>query len=108
VQVVALATLLVILVSRRLLWRREKLNLPPGPPTLPLIGSLHLLGTHPHQTLAVMGQKYGPVMSVRFGQKLCIVATSAEAAKEFLKRQDANFASRPSLRCVELIQPTGT
>nr|AHI15953.1 flavonoid 3',5'-hydroxylase [Pohlia nutans] len=69
-------------------------NLPPGPRGLPIIGSLHLLGKYPHQDLAKLANIYGPVMSLWFGQKLTVVATSPEAAKEFLKTQGPNFSSR--------------
>ncbi|KAG0591031.1 hypothetical protein KC19_1G143900 [Ceratodon purpureus] len=96
--------LLVVHLSRKL-FKQHKLNLPPGPSPLPIIGSLHLFGTHPHQSLAGLAQKYGPVMSIQLGQKSCVVATSPEAAQEFLKLQDANFSSRPHLRCIELIAP---
>ncbi|KAG0615761.1 hypothetical protein M758_5G064800 [Ceratodon purpureus] len=96
--------LLVVHVSRQL-FKQHKLNLPPGPTPLPIIGSLHLLGTHPHQSLAGLAQKYGPVMSIQLGQKTYVVATSPEVAQEFLKVQDANFSSRPQLRSIELIVP---
>jgi len=90
------------------MWQhKSKANLPPGPPALPIIGSLHLLGTHPHHNLAAMARKYGPVMSVQLGQKLCIVANSSDAAKEFLKLQDANFCSRPRVRAAQLLMPQG-
>lgn len=84
---------IVILLLRRLISGR--VNLPPGPPGLPIIGHMHLLGTTPHESLANMAQKYGPLMSIRLGARLCIVCSSPETAKEFLKTQDANFGSRP-------------
>lgn len=93
-QVYYIATaVVVILLLRRLLSGR--VNLPPGPPGLPIIGHMHLLGTTPHESLANMAQKYGPLMSIRLGARLCIVCSSPETAKEFLKTQDANFGSRP-------------
>lgn len=99
--VVAVA-LLVLVVSRRL-FKRQRLNLPPGPRALPIIGCLHLLGAHPHRDFADLARQYGPVMSLPLGQRYCVVATSPEAAKEFLKRQDANFSSRPLLRSAQII-----
>jgi hypothetical protein len=105
VQVVAVA-LLVVFVSRRL-FKRQRLNLPPGPRALPIIGCLHLLGAQPHRDFVNLARKYGPVMSLPLGQRYCVVATSPEAAKEFLKLQDANFSYRPPLRSAEIIFPKG-
>nr|AHI15951.1 flavonoid 3',5'-hydroxylase [Pohlia nutans] len=88
----ATAVVVILLVRKLLSWR---VNLPPGPPSLPLLGHLHLLGADPHRSLGELAQKYGPLMSIRLGAKLCIVCSSPETAKEFLKTQDANFGSRP-------------
>ena len=99
--------LLLIFATRYL--NKPKLTLPPGPTPWPLIGSLHLLGTDPHRALADLARTYyGPLMSIRLGQRLCVVASSPEAAKELLKLQDANFCSRPPLRAAQLILPKGT
>ncbi|KAG0578488.1 hypothetical protein KC19_4G026700 [Ceratodon purpureus] len=97
--------LAVITLSAQKHARTQKLNLPPGPRPWPIIGSLHLLGTLPHKCLTDLARNYGPVMSVQLGQRLCIVATSLEAAMEFLKHQGANFSSRPYLRSAKLIMP---
>jgi hypothetical protein len=105
VQVMAVA-LLVVFVSRRL-FKRQRLNLPPGPRALPIIGCLHLLSAQPHRDMADLARKYGPVMSLPLGQRFCIVATSPEAAKEFLKLQDANFSYRPPPRFAEIILRKG-
>jgi hypothetical protein len=103
VQVIAAAALVIYLVN--LLWGRR--NLPPGPWGWPVIGSMHLLGPRPHQTLQKMAERYGPLMSLRIGQKLFIVASSAEAAREFFKFQDANFSSRPFKRAFQVLMPNG-
>jgi flavonoid 3',5'-hydroxylase len=88
----AMAVFVILLVRKLLSWR---VNLPPGPPGLPFLGHMHLLGASPHRYLAEMSQKYGPLMFIRLGAKPCIVCSSPETAKEFLKTQDANFGSRP-------------
>ncbi|KAK1387979.1 Ferulate-5-hydroxylase [Heracleum sosnowskyi] len=71
---------------------------PPGPIGLPLIGSLHMLGKHPHRTLYKMSQKYGPIMSLRLGLIPTIVVSSPAAAELVLKTHDAVFANRPKVQ----------
>lgn len=74
--------------------RRQKL--PPGPKPWPIIGNLNLLGSIPHQSLHTLALKYGELMSLKFGSKPVLVASSPEMAKEFLKTHDIVFASRPT------------
>jgi hypothetical protein len=105
VQMVAVAA--VVVYVSWVWFKQRSLKLPPGPTALPIIGCLHLLGTHPHKSLMDLSRKYGPVMSVWFGQKPVIVASTPDAAKEILKNQDANFCSRPPIRAAQLILPGG-
>ncbi|XP_038687390.1 cytochrome P450 CYP736A12-like [Tripterygium wilfordii] len=76
---------------------------PPGPRALPVIGHLHLLGNLPHQSLAHLARKYGPLMSVKLGSKPTIVVSSPEAAELILKTHDAVFATRPKLISTDYI-----
>ncbi|OMO76406.1 Cytochrome P450 [Corchorus olitorius] len=75
---------------------REKNNLPPSPPTLPIIGNLHLLKEPFHQKFFDLSQKYGPIFSLRLGSRLAIVITSPSLAEEcFTKDNDIILANRP-------------
>ncbi|KAF2298773.1 hypothetical protein GH714_027277 [Hevea brasiliensis] len=81
--------------------RRQRKNdpqLPPGPPALPIIGNLHMLGKLPHRSLHQLAKKYGPIMSMRLGSVPAIVVSSPQAAELFLKTHDLLFASRPMLQ----------
>ncbi|KNA11571.1 hypothetical protein SOVF_133840 [Spinacia oleracea] len=72
-------------------------NLPPSPPSLPLIGHLHLLKDPVHRTLQKISQTYGPVVSLRFGVRLVVLITSPSAVKECFTKNDIIFANRPLL-----------
>ncbi|GJN29188.1 hypothetical protein PR202_gb17385 [Eleusine coracana subsp. coracana] len=69
-------------------------NLPPGPRPLPLVGSLLSLGALPHRSLARLAERHGPVMALRLGTVTTVVASSADAARDFLQRHDAAFSAR--------------
>ncbi|KAJ1398618.1 Cytochrome P450 [Sesbania bispinosa] len=79
------------------LWRSSNnaKKLPPGPRGLPILGSLHKLGTNPHRDLHQLSQKHGPIMFLRLGFVPTIVVSSPQAAQLFLKTHDLIFASRP-------------
>nr|CAB3499145.1 unnamed protein product [Digitaria exilis] len=92
-----LACLLVSLVTVVYLLRhdrRRRHDLPPGPRPLPIIGSLHLLGTQPHRSLARLAKTHGPLISLRLGTVTTVVASSPSAAREILQRHDAVFSNR--------------
>ncbi|KAF7082007.1 hypothetical protein CFC21_085896 [Triticum aestivum] len=69
--------------------------LPPGPRGWPVLGNLPQLGGKTHRTLHEMTRLYGPMLRLRFGSSLVVVAGSADVAKQFLRTHDAKFSSRP-------------
>ncbi|XP_030538944.2 cytochrome P450 81E8-like [Rhodamnia argentea] len=80
---------------RRLITRTPKKNHPPSPPSLPVIGHLHLLKKPIHQTLLALSRVYGPVLSLRFGARAVVVVSSASIAVECLTQNDFVLANRP-------------
>lgn len=95
----ALATLLVILVVRRIWSRTSALApLPPGPKRWPLIGNmLDLPSKGQIECLHWIKHKnlYGPISSVGVLGQTIIVVHDREAASELLVKRAANYSDRP-------------
>ncbi|GAB4858577.1 hypothetical protein Ancab_010051, partial [Ancistrocladus abbreviatus] len=87
---------LIILTLLAAAWirRRKHQPIPPGPLALPLVGYFPFLSPSLHSYFTSLAQSYGPILSLRLGQKLCIVISSPSLAKEFLKDHDVTFANR--------------
>jgi flavonoid 3',5'-hydroxylase len=97
----ALGTATVLLVTWSLIvkcspqTRRRKH--PPGPKGWPILGSLPMLGTLPHQDLFKLSKQYGPLMLINLGSVKCLIVTSPKFAEAILKTHDLTFANRPQL-----------
>ncbi|KAF5809542.1 putative cytochrome P450 [Helianthus annuus] len=82
---------LVFLV--KLLTHQQGKNPPPSPPSIPIIGHLHLINGHVHRVLQHLSSKYGPVMALRFGTRPVVVITSPSAAEECFTKNDIVLAT---------------
>ncbi|KAF3793205.1 Cytochrome P450 84A1 [Nymphaea thermarum] len=82
---------------------RRKLPLPPGPPSLPLIGHMHIMDQLTHTGLARLAGKYGGVMYLRLGFLPTVVISMPDAAREVLKEQDGIFSNRPATRTIRYL-----
>ncbi|XP_028755504.1 cytochrome P450 71A1-like [Neltuma alba] len=80
----------------------NKLNLPPCPPKLPIIGNLHQIGGLSHRSLTFFSQKYGPLMLLQFGQIPTLVVSSANLVREMVTINDLAFSYRPSMTVPEI------
>ena len=95
-----LSTSLLLLKTKKLIHSYNKkliINPPPSPPKLPLLGHLHLLGSHPHHSLCNLSRTYGPIMLLKLGSIPTVVISSATAARELFKHHDLASCSRPRL-----------
>ncbi|EFJ17920.1 hypothetical protein SELMODRAFT_113757 [Selaginella moellendorffii] len=79
--------------------RRDGDRLPPGPFNLPVIGSLHRLGSLPHISLQKLSRKHGDVMHLKLGRASAVIISSARAASEIFKLHSLQCSSKPSLIC---------
>ncbi|GMN30041.1 hypothetical protein TIFTF001_047981, partial [Ficus carica] len=91
--------LITIPIAFKLFLQTEKRhkNLPPSPPSLPIIGHLHLLKIPLHRTLRGLSQKYGPVFSLWFGSRRVVVVSSPSVVEECFTKNDVVLANRPPL-----------
>ncbi|KAK4177156.1 putative cytochrome P450 E-class, group I [Triangularia setosa] len=77
--------------------RRPK-GLPPGPPTLPLIGNLHQIPPkNAHVQFKKWAEEYGPVYSLITGTKIMIVLNTDVAIKDLLDKRSNIYSSRPEM-----------
>lgn len=85
-----------------------KKNLPPGPWTLPIIGSLHhLIGGLPHRKMTELSRQHGPLMLLKFGEVPNVVVSSAEAAELVMRTHDLAFATRPRSVTLDIVGSGG-
>ncbi|PIA32988.1 hypothetical protein AQUCO_04200023v1 [Aquilegia coerulea] len=84
--------------------KKTKINLPPSPPSLPIIGHLHLLKRPYYRSLAKITDKYGPVLYLRLGSRPVLVVSTPSAVEDCLtKNNDIVFANRPRLLICKLM-----
>lgn len=94
----AFAAALAFVVFRlRNVGRRPK-GLPPGPPTLPIIGNLHLMpAKNAHVQFQKWAEEYGPVYSLILGTTTTVVLSSDVAIKDLLDKRSGIYSSRPDM-----------
>ncbi|XP_037442791.1 cytochrome P450 71A1-like [Triticum dicoccoides] len=91
------ALLAVIYVVIRKAPGRSSSKLPPSPPSRPLVGHLHLMGSLPHRSLRELHSRYGTdggLLFLQLGRRPTLVVSTAAAATDLYKNHDLAFASR--------------
>ncbi|CAJ1933969.1 unnamed protein product [Sphenostylis stenocarpa] len=75
----------------------NNLHLPPSPPSLPLLGHLHLLSPSLHTSLHALSSTHGPLLLLRLGpSRRLLLVSSAAVAADIFKTHDLAFSSRPA------------
>ncbi|KAJ6823707.1 isoflavone 2'-hydroxylase [Iris pallida] len=94
-------TSIVLLLTKLVLSNRNEkstktYNLPPSPPSLPIVGHLHFLKHPVHRTLADLSSRHGPIVLLRLGpRRRSLVVSSPSLARECFTKNDVAFANRP-------------
>ncbi|CAD5319624.1 unnamed protein product [Arabidopsis thaliana] len=74
---------------------KDGFNLPPSPPSLPIIGHLHhLLSLFMHRSLQKLSSKYGPLLYLHVFNVPILLVSSPSIAYEIFRTQDVNVSSR--------------
>nr|APH81384.1 cytochrome P450 CYP3075C1 [Tigriopus kingsejongensis] len=102
--------LVPLLVTIWMFWSsRKPQNYPPGPPRLPVIGSLpYIFPTWPIDVLKMnqfLAGKFGKIMGFYLGGKSVVVVSDYELIKEVMKKDETNC--RPSSIPWNLARPGG-
>ncbi|KII94757.1 hypothetical protein PLICRDRAFT_693091 [Plicaturopsis crispa FD-325 SS-3] len=83
--------------------QRER-GLPPGPPTVPILGNLLAFPTeHAHLKMTQWAKTYGDIYSLKLGSSTVIVISSAAAVKSLIDKRGATTSDRPSSHMVEYV-----
>ncbi|RCV12630.1 hypothetical protein SEVIR_2G294800v4 [Setaria viridis] len=86
----------VLIVLLYVVKNRRRGKLPPSPPSLPLIGHLHLIGRLAHRSLHELQLRYGGgLLFLQLGRRRTLVVSTAAAAADLFRNHDLAFASRP-------------
>ncbi|GLU05707.1 hypothetical protein SLE2022_227900 [Rubroshorea leprosula] len=79
-------------------------QLPPGPRRIPIFGNLLDLGNEPHKSLAELAKTHGPIMSLKLGNLITVVVSSAAMAKEVLQKNDLILSNRITIDAIRALQ----
>ncbi|OIW27060.1 putative cytochrome P450 [Coniochaeta ligniaria NRRL 30616] len=92
----ALAAGLTVIYLFWFVGRRDS-KLPPGPPTLPIIGNLHQIPTkRTHLKFTEWAKQYGEIFSLKVGPGTTIVITSPRLIRQLVDKKSSIYNHRPT------------
>ncbi|KAK1993435.1 cytochrome P450 [Colletotrichum falcatum] len=87
----------IILVYKVLTFGSREKHLPPGPPTVPILGNAHLIPKSGFfSKLKEWSDQYGSVYSIKIGRSTMIVLNDRRAVHELLSQKGAWYNDRPT------------
>ncbi|KAF4377561.1 hypothetical protein G4B88_006841 [Cannabis sativa] len=90
-------TIIILIFFIKTKNKKHYKNLPPSPPSYPIIGHLHLLKPRVHRIFHSLSAKYGDVFTLWFGSRRVVVVSSPSAVEECFTKNDIVLANRPPL-----------
>ncbi|CAI9777160.1 unnamed protein product [Fraxinus pennsylvanica] len=91
-----IGAVVIIFFLKLFVLKQQRNNQPPSPPSLTLIGHLHLVKEPMNKTLRALSAKYGDVLLLKLGVRKILLITSPSAVDECFTKNDIIFANRPS------------
>ncbi|KAK6160646.1 hypothetical protein DH2020_004027 [Rehmannia glutinosa] len=92
---IILSAIFILILKYFLANTQKPNNKPPSPPSLPLIGHLHLVKEPLHRNLQALSEKYGNILQLQLGFRKVLLVDSPSAVEECFTRNDIVFATRP-------------
>ncbi|CAH2045488.1 unnamed protein product [Thlaspi arvense] len=78
--------------------KKNAFNLPPSPPSLPIIGHVHhLFSSSIHKSFKKISSKYGPFLHLRIFNVPIVLVSSASVAYEIFKDHDMSVSSHGAI-----------
>lgn len=100
----ALITSLAILTYTILFIGRREKHLPPGPPTLPILGNIHQIPKKgAHFQFTEWAKQYGGIYSLKLGTGTAVVITDRRLVKQLVDKKSALYSERPKSYVANLI-----
>jgi cytochrome P450 len=94
---IAIVVVAVCLYKLLQIGKRPK-GMPPGPPTIPVLGNLHQLPREDvHVQFRKWAEEYGDIYSVMLGNQRMVVLNSPRAVKDLIDLRSNNYSSRPDM-----------
>ncbi|KAJ5793259.1 cytochrome P450 [Penicillium pulvis] len=83
--------------------KREK-GLPPGPPTIPILGNLHQIPlTGLHAKFLQWGETYGGIFSLKMGSGTMIVLFDRKAVHDLVDKKGVIYSERPKNHVADIV-----
>ncbi|XP_038054941.1 steroid 17-alpha-hydroxylase/17,20 lyase-like [Patiria miniata] len=102
-----LVFLVVLLAAYNFMnWRaRRHLKLPPGPPSIPLLGNFNVfMSNRPiYKVLKDLADKYGSIFSLKLPMGRFVVLSEVDVIREAFLRRSEDFSGRPYVYSVSLL-----